>query len=214
MKPARRAGWARSYIPYSSCMHAAPSTSIPSVNTSPPSITRNSATAMAGTAASTRAPRSEPDASRLRRRRRRRPRPARWASRASAARRADARSRAGSLAPAGVCGPICEWSLAISRPSSPTEPAAALGVLRQRLLERLATEVGPQLLAEHQLGVSRLPQQVVGQPPLAAGTDDQVGVVHLGRVQACAKLLFARAREAAGSVEDLGTSTVVEGHEQ
>src|SRR5664279_2668534 len=169
-------------------MHTAPSASIPSANTSPPSITRNSATAIAGTAASVRALRSE--------------RPPRGARRRAGRRlggrlaeRAGRGLRAGRV-PLGVCWPALGWSPAISGPSAPAEAAAALGVLGQRLLERLAREVRPQLVAEDQLRVGGLPQQVVGQAPLAACADDQVGVVHLGRVQAGAELRFGRAREA------------------
>src|SRR5271165_4483356 len=168
-------------------MQTTPSTNIPSANTTPPSITRNSATAIAGIAASTRAPRSEPGSRRLPLRLPR----LRDGGRRPALRRSGrvAGGDCAARAPPGVCGP-----LDISSRSSPTEPASALGVLRERLLERLAREVRPQLLAEHQLRVRGLPQQVVGQAPLAARADDQVGVVHLRRVQACAELLFIRVK--------------------
>src|SRR5205823_10302671 len=63
-----------------------------------------------------------------------------------------------------------------------SEPALARLELVQRLPERLAAEVGPQLLAEYQLGVRALPQQVVGDPQLAAGADQEIRVVHVGRV--------------------------------
>ena len=59
MKPARRTGCARSYIPYSSCMQMQPSANSPSAKIRPPSITMNSAKAIAGTAAISRALRSE-----------------------------------------------------------------------------------------------------------------------------------------------------------
>src|SRR5690242_20075695 len=152
-KPARRTGWARAYMAYSSCMHTQPSTNSPSVKMRPPSMTRNRATAIAGTAARMRARRSE------------------GASRGSLRRRARA-------CPAGV-----RARRAITRLSSPAEATAPAGELGERLLEGLAREFGPQLLAEDELGVGRLPQQVVGQPLLAAGTDDHVGIVHVGRVQ-------------------------------
>src|SRR4051812_7993319 len=64
-----------------------------------------------------------------------------------------------------------------------TEPPLALAVLRQRRLEGLAGEVGPQLVDEDQLRVRRLPHQVVRQAPLPARADHEVGVVHLGRVE-------------------------------
>src|SRR4051794_29301428 len=45
--------------------------------------------------------------------------------------------------------------------SAPSEAASARGELVERLAERLARVVGPQLVAEHELGVRRLPQQEV-----------------------------------------------------
>src|SRR5581483_931157 len=68
-------------------------------------------------------------------------------------------------------------------PSAPPEPAPAGGKLFEALLERASREIGPQLVAKHELGVGALPEQVVGDPLLAAGSDDQVGVVHVGGVQ-------------------------------
>src|SRR5207302_11391052 len=120
----------------SSCMQMTPNSSSPSVNTTPPSITRNSATAIAGSATITRAPRSE-------------------RSRA-AARRPCLPERA-----AAVRGRV-RARIAITASLSPAEAPASSRILRQGLLERLAREVGPQLLAKHELGVGRLPQQVVG----------------------------------------------------
>src|SRR5207302_3157285 len=179
MKPARRAGRARSYIAYSSCRQTHPKTNSPRAKSEPPTMTRNKASAIAGRAASTRAPRSE-----------------RFSRRA--------------WPPAGAP----RARAAISGPSPPAESAAALRELSERLLECLAREVGPELVPEHELGIGRLPQQVVGQALLAACADDQIGVVHLRRIQAGAELLFARAAEAARGVEDLGAPSVVEGDEQ
>src|SRR5438445_2585674 len=179
MKPARRAGRARSYIAYSSCRHTHPKTNSPSANSEPPTMTRNRASAIAGRAVSTRVPRSERF----------------W--RRAWPRAAAPRART-----------------AISRPSPPAESAAALRELGERLLERLAREVGPELVPEYELGVGRLPQQVVGQAPLAARADDHVGVVHLRCVQAGAELLLARAAEVPRSVNDLRAPSVVEGDEQ
>src|SRR5207248_4185225 len=150
----------------------APSANSPKTNTRPPSITRNSATAIAGSAVSTRALSSEGS--------RRRPRRRRRAGRAAADRRlGTARGRLARRMPCGVPG-----SLAISGRSSPAESPPARGELGERLLERLAGEIWPQLVAEDQLRVGRLPQPVVGQAALAARADDQVRGVHLGRVQA------------------------------
>src|ERR1019366_1384575 len=184
-------------------MQAPPSTIIPIAKIGPPSITRNSATAIAGIATSTRALSSERGLRAAARRDARRGRAGRRPGGAAAG-----WGRLGRRAPPGVCGP-----LAISGPPSPAESAPALGVLGEGLLERLAREVRPQLLAEDQLGVGRLPQQVVGEPSLAAGADDQVGIVHLGPIEACAELGFGGAGEAAGGIDDLGASAVVEGHE-
>src|SRR3954447_22366766 len=98
--------------------------------------------------------------------------------------------------------------------SAPSQPAPAARELGQRGLERLAAEVGPQLVAEHELRVRRLPQQVVGQALLAGGADHEVGVVHLGRVQEPAECLLAAPVEARGGVEELAPPAVVERHEQ
>ena len=84
----------------------------------------------------------------------------------------------------------------------------------ERRLERLAREVGPELVAEHELRVGGLPQQVVGQPLLAARADDQVGIVHLGRVQVRAELFLGGPREGSRRVDDLRPAAVVERHEQ
>src|SRR5439155_11683660 len=126
-------------------------------NTTPPSITRKSATAIAGSATITRAARSE--------------RSRRGAGRLPAPERA-----------AAVRGRPGRARIATTGPLSGAEAPASPRILLERLLERLAREVGPQLLAKHELGVGRLPQQVVGQTLLATRADDQVGVVHLGRI--------------------------------
>src|ERR1700676_5124549 len=116
---------------------------MPSAKTGPPSSTRNSATAIAGIAVRTRAVSSERG---LRRRRRAaasaraRPRSLRAASVEGAGRRLR-------RAPAGVWGPLA------IEPSAATEATSTGRVLGQALLERLAGEVGPELLAEDQLRV-------------------------------------------------------------
>src|ERR1700675_2286412 len=118
-------------------MQTAPSTSTPSVKINPPSITRNSATAIAGIAVIARALRSERclDAAE------RRP------ARAPARRLRSSLSRIGRerRVPGGRCAPP-----AISPRSPPTEATPTLGILRERLLERCAGEVRPQLIAEDQ----------------------------------------------------------------
>src|SRR3954451_11188367 len=95
-----------------------------------------------------------------------------------------------------------------------TEPPPALAVLGQRRLEGLAGEVGPQLVAEDELGVRGLPQQVVRQPPLAAGADDEVGIVHLRCVEQPGEVVLVAAAEPRGRVDDLRAPAVVEGDEQ
>src|SRR3954454_14106120 len=98
--------------------------------------------------------------------------------------------------------------------SAAPEPAPARRVLLERRLEGLAREVRPQLVAEHELRVRALPQQVVARALLPRGPDDQVGIVHLGRVEELAELVLTAALVADRSVEDLGPPTVVERDEQ
>src|SRR4051812_45772973 len=162
MNPARRTGCAASSIQNASCRHTHPSAISPMVNGHSPSTTIATANAIAGTAAITRAARSE------------------------------------------------LWLRALAA----TEPALAGAVLLQRRLERLAGEVGPQLVAEDELGIGGLPEQVVGQPLLAAGADHEVRVVHLGGVQELGEGLLAASLVARRRVEDLGPRPVVEGDEQ
>src|SRR3954469_22343492 len=95
-----------------------------------------------------------------------------------------------------------------------TEPPPALAVLGQRRLERLGGEVGPQLVAEDQLGVRGLPQQVVRQPPLAAGADHEVGLVHLRGVEQPGEVFLAPPPDPGGRVDDPRAPAVVEGDEQ
>jgi hypothetical protein len=59
-----------------------------------------------------------------------------------------------------------------------------------------------------------LPQQVVGDPQFAAGPDQEVRVVHLGRIQPPAKVLLGGAIEGGGRVHDLGPAAIVEGDEE
>src|ERR1700727_3344589 len=77
---------------------------------------------------------------------------------------------------------------------------------RKRVLECGAREVGPHLLAEDELRVGGLPEQVVRQALLAAGADDQVRVVQIGRVEAAAEVLLVASLKASGGVEDLRAS--------
>src|SRR4051794_32050129 len=102
------------------------------------------------------------------------------------------------------------------RSATPTapEPAPARGVLVERRLERLAREVRPQLVAEHELRVGDLPEQVVRDAQLAARADQEVGIVHVGRVQVAAELFLRLSREGSRRVHDLRPAAVVERHEQ
>src|SRR5205085_10746703 len=104
--------------------------------------------------------------------------------------------------------------LADTTPLASPEPPSARRELLQALLECLAREVVPQRVAEDELGVVTLPEQEVRAAPLAARADDQIGVVHLGRVQVGAEILLALPGECTRGVDDLGPAAVVEGHEQ
>ena len=57
------------------------------------------------------------------------------------------------------------------------------GDIRRSPVQHGAVEVRPIGRHEHQLPIGRLPQQEIGQPLLAAGADDQVGVGHVRRVE-------------------------------
>src|SRR3954469_2828199 len=98
--------------------------------------------------------------------------------------------------------------------SAPSEAPGAGRELVERLLERLARVVGPQLVAEDELRVGRLPEQEVGHALLAAGPHDDVRVVHLGRVEERAQRLLPAAGVALRGVDDLRAPAVVEGHEE
>src|SRR5204863_7789268 len=92
-------------------------------------------------------------------------------------------------------------------------PAPRLELL-EALLQLPAPEVGPELVAEDKLRVGALPEQVVGDALLAAGPDQQVGIVHLGRIEAAPEVLLGAAGELACRVEDLGAAAIVEGDEE
>src|SRR5687767_6953478 len=102
--------------------------------------------------------------------------------------RAAAAAREGGCAAGGRSRPRSRR--AASPPSASSEAAGAGLVLAERGLERSPVEVRPERVAEDELGVSALPQQEVRDPLLAAGPDQEVGVVHLGRVQMVAELLL------------------------
>src|SRR5438270_1051132 len=56
--------------------------------------------------------------------------------------------------------------------------------LAHGVVQVLAREVGPQRVGEEELAVGQLPEQEVGDPVLPRGADDEVGVGHLGVVEA------------------------------
>src|SRR5581483_12435358 len=91
-----------------------------------------------------------------------------------------------SASPSRIVRSTTPWSrysdigLALHRP----EAAVAALELAHRFEEVLAPEVGPQHVGEHQLAVGQLPQQEVGDAELARRADHEVGVGHVGQVQA------------------------------
>ena len=118
-------------------------------------------------------------------------------------------------------------SAASRRPGRHRRHLAEATLARLELLDRraqvLGAVVGPIDVLEDQLGVGALPEQEVGQPPLVAGADDQVGRRRRRRWKAGARRaassrsagagLAARHRlgEAARRVGDVGAAAVVEG---
>src|SRR3954454_18126010 len=66
---------------------------------------------------------------------------------------------------------------------SAPEPALARGVFREGEVEVVGAEVGPQGLRDDELRVGRLPDQEVGQAMLAAGSNDEVRIRKVGRVE-------------------------------
>src|SRR4051812_17398392 len=56
-------------------------------------------------------------------------------------------------------------------------------IFGNRAFERGAVEVRPIGRYEHQLAVGDLPQQEIGQPLLAAGADDQIGIGQVRRIE-------------------------------
>src|SRR5690348_1882585 len=101
-------------------------------------------------------------------------------------------------------------------PRSRAAPEAALPrlVLAQAGLQRGAVEIRPELVAEDELGVGALPEQVVGEALLAAGADQEIGVVHLRCVEQAGKIVIRAALEPLRRVEDLRPPAVVEGDEK
>src|SRR5918995_5959014 len=72
---------------------------------------------------------------------------------------------------------------------SPPEAPPSLGIRPQGAKEVHLTEVRPVRVGKVVLGMGRLPQQEAGQPDLAGGADDQVGVGDAGGVQVAGDLV-------------------------
>src|SRR5215213_4594907 len=110
--------------------------------------------------------------------------------------------------------PWCTITSANTIAGTAPEAAPPLRVLVERRLERLAREVRPELVAEDELRVRELPQQVVRDAQLAARADQEVGIVHVGRVEVAAEVFLRLTGEGSRRVHDLRPAAVVEGHEQ
>src|SRR5207253_4164841 len=99
-------------------------------------------------------------------------------------------------------------------PLAPAEAAPAAGVVVEGGAELPLAEIGPERVDEDELGVGELPQEEVRDPQLAGGTDQKVGVRHVGRVEiGRERFLVHLAAAGDGSVrgvDDLGPAAVVE----
>src|SRR5580692_3606455 len=108
---------------------------------------------------------------------------------------------------AGFAGRSCGCSASGFAGRSRGCPAAKAprtgGEVRERVREGRAGEVGPHLLAEHELRVGRLPEEIIGQTLLTACADDHVWIVQVGRVEAAAEVLLGAPLKASRSIEDL-----------
>src|SRR5258707_11320122 len=62
--------------------------------------------------------------------------------------------------------------------------------------------------------MGRLPEEIVREPSVAAGADQELRVVHARRVQASPELLLRRAAEGLRRMTDLRPSPIVEGDEE
>ena len=87
-------------------------------------------------------------------------------------------------------------------PALPAEPAVAPGELEQRRVERVGPEVGPERLAEHELGVGGLPDEEVATAARRR-SGSEVGVGQAGRVERVAdRRLVDRPRAATPSADE------------
>jgi hypothetical protein len=85
-----------------------------------------------------------------------------------------------------------------------------------RLVQRRLVEIGPQPVAEKQLGVCGLPQQEVADPHFAAGADHQIRIGHMGQghgaVQAGLGNGLAARRQRCSRLGNVPAAAIVEAH--
>src|SRR5262245_41917644 len=74
-----------------------------------------------------------------------------------------------------------------------TKSALPLLIMGERLEELALTEIGPQRVGDVDLAIRALPQKEVGDPHLAAGADEQIGVWNIGRGQIAPEQRFVDA---------------------
>src|SRR3954469_24777729 len=87
-------------------------------------------------------------------------------------------------------------------PSAGSESPAARLVFLERDTQVVLREVGPQRFREDELGIRALPQQEVGGADLAARSYQDVGVVHLGRIEELPEVFLAAALELGRCIQD------------
>ena len=124
--------------------------------------------------------------------------------------------------------PRLRWSGVVTirfRRHQPAKAAFAAAILGDCAFERRAVEIGPIDRHENELAVGGLPKQEIGEPLLAAGANDQVGIGNVGRVQMAAEKLRRNVFggepslrdfdcDAAGGARDLLAGAIVERHDQ
>ena len=74
-------------------------------------------------------------------------------------------------------------SIRIRPPPARRSAVRAVAIFGDRLFERGAVEIRPEGRHEDEFAVSRLPQQEIRQPLLAAGADDQIGIGKIGHIE-------------------------------
>src|SRR6267143_3826080 len=74
--------------------------------------------------------------------------------------------------------------------AGPPEAALALLIPRDRRIELLGVEIGPQLRGEIQFGIRKLPQQEITDALLASGANEQIGFRRVVERQMRSELLL------------------------